>query len=228
MKNLKVGLAGIGKLGSAMMAHWNAENIQIGVYHPSRTKADQFIQRFPNGYLLTEQDLRELDILILALPAGKMMPFMDSITIDGLSSSVIFINMATALPTKIVYERFPDYNVYGIKYMGHSRDLLEKGNGLFITETNLPDQVRELYEPLGKIIKDQEERLVEINKLATYYAVKTAVEIEKEFSKKGYPPAYLKRALTSLAPEVIRSYSEGNLGHFGQEIVREIREKDAD
>nr|WP_285289087.1 NAD(P)-binding domain-containing protein [Bacillus sp. ISL-47] len=224
-------MAGIGKLGAAMMAHWNEENIQIGIYHPSRTKAEQFIRRFPNGYLLNEQDLREVDILILALPAGKVIPFMENIAAEALSSSVIFINMATALPTKVVCKRFPSYNVYGIKYMGHSRDLLEHGNGLFITEEHLPEQVMELYKPLGKINKDGEDRLVEINKLATYYAVKTAVEIEKDFTNKGYPSAYIKRALTSLAPEVIRSYSEGNLGHFAQEIVREIKEsseKDAD
>jgi hypothetical protein len=231
VKNLKVALAGIGKLGSAMMVHWKKLNIKIGVYHPSRTKAEQFIQRFPNCYLLTEQDLREVDILILALPAGKVIPFMEKMLAEGNSSSVSFINMATALPTKEIKGNFPSYKVYGLKYMGHSRDLLEHGNGLFTTEDHLPDSVMELCKPLGQIIKDREDRLVEINKLATYYAVRTAVEIENDFTKKGYPPAYIKRALTSLAPEVIRSYSEGNLGHFAQEIVREIKEsseKDAD
>ncbi len=231
MENKKVGLAGIGKLGTAMMAHWNRSNMPIGIYHPNRIKAKQFIQGFSNCSLLTEQELKGMDIIIFALPAGRVIPFMENIWKEGDSSSASFINMATALPTAKIREKFPVYNLYGIKYMGHSRDLYEHGNGLFITEDHLPDPILNLFKPLGQIINEKEEKLVEINKLATYFAVKTAVEIENDFSKKGYPPAYIKRALTSLAPEVIRSYSEGNLGHFAQEIVKEIQEtnkKDAD
>ncbi|GLB60517.1 NAD(P)-binding domain-containing protein [Cytobacillus sp. NCCP-133] len=224
MKNLKIGLAGIGKLGTAMMAHWQKANIEIGVYHPNRMKAQQFIQRFPNGHLLAELELRDLDILLLAVPAGKVIPFIESMAaIDD--SSISFINMATSLPTREISEKFPAYSVYGVKYMGHSRDLLEHGNGLFITGNQLPNEVMALFNPLGKIEIDREERLVGVNKLATYYAVKIAVEIENEFTKQGYPPSYIKRVLTSLAPEVIRSYSQGNLGHFAQEIVKEIREE---
>jgi hypothetical protein len=132
--------------------------------------------------------------------------------------------MATALPTKKIRERFPSCKVFGLKYMGHSRDLMENGKGLFVTEYHLPASIHDLFRPVGEIIIDREETVLEVNKLATYFAVKTAVEIESEFAGKGYHPAYIKRGLTSLAPEVIRSYSEGTLGHFAKEIVKEIHE----
>lgn len=219
---MKIGLAGIGKLGSAMMTHWNKSNLPIGIFHPDSSKAEQFAERYPNAHPLTDNEMRHMDMILLALPAGKVISFMDSIIPEN--SSIVFINMATALPTKKIKERFPSCKVCGLKYMGHSRDLMENGKGLFITEDQLPAPIQDLFRPVGEIIKDSEERVAEINKLATYYAVKTAVEIENELTGKGYDPAYIKRGLTSLAPEVIRSYSEGTLGHFAKEIVKEIQE----
>ncbi|EWG10336.1 NAD(P)-binding domain-containing protein [Cytobacillus firmus] len=219
---MKIGLAGIGKLGAALMTHWYKSNLSIGIFHPDRSKAEQFAEKFPNAHPLTDNEMRQMDIILLALPAGKVISFMDSIIQEN--SSIAFINMATALPTKKIKERFPFCKVFGLKYMGHSRDLMENGKGLFITEDHLPAQIQDLFRPMGEIIRDSEERVAEVNKLATYFAVTTAVEIENEMTGKGYHPAYIKRALASLAPEVIRAYSEGTLGHFAKEIVKEIQE----
>jgi pyrroline-5-carboxylate reductase len=224
MKTNKVGLVGIGRLGKAMMTHWEKHTIKIGVYHPSETKLEPFVQQFSNSYSLTESDLLELDVLILALPALTVIPFISNLHTDRkIPFSTPIINMATALDTKDVKAKFPDLNILGVKYMGHARDLLEHGNGLFITETPLPKHIEALYQYLGSIKIDQESLLSDVNKLATYYAVKAALEIEREFAKIGLPSDYVKRALTSLAPEVIRGYSEGTLGHFANEIVNEIK-----
>jgi pyrroline-5-carboxylate reductase len=224
MKHQKIGLVGLGKLGKAMMTHWDKKRIAVGVYHPVHTKAEQFLQPFQNGYLLTESELRDVDILILALPATEVISFITWLKLPINAPYIpIIINMATNLPTKEITVQFPDLMVHGVKYMGHSKDLIEHGNGLFITESTLPPNTAELFQELGKLKIDSENCLTEVNKLASYFALKTALNIETEFLKRGLSPAYLKRALTSLAPEVIRSYSEGSLGHFAKEIVKEIK-----
>ncbi|MGG1675286.1 NAD(P)-binding domain-containing protein [Neobacillus sp. NRS-1170] len=219
---MKAGLVGIGKLGTAMMTHWHQSSIPIGIYHPVKKKAEDFVQQFQNGYYLSEQELTKLDVLILALPSMQVIPFISSLKIDV---STHFINMATALYTKEIKTSFPALNIHGVKFMGHWKDLLDHGNGLFITETTLPLNIEDLYHCLGKIKLDREDCLTEVNKLATYYAIKAAIEIEKDFSGKGISSEYVKRALTSLAPEVMRSYSEGNLGHFAMDIVKEVQAK---
>jgi hypothetical protein len=226
MKELKIGLVGIGKLGTAMMTHWEEKYLKIGVYHPEKTKAQHFVEKFPNSYCLTNGELKQLDILILALPAGVVIPFITTLVTIQKLPYPLFINMATALHTAEIKAEFPFINVIGVKYMGHSRDLMEHGNGLFITEDAIPEQIEELYRYLGEIKIDNERSLMDVNKLATYLAIKTAFEIENEFTKRGYPSEYVKRALTSLAPEVIRGYCEGNLGHFAQEIIKEIKRKE--
>ncbi|MFJ5760359.1 NAD(P)-binding domain-containing protein [Neobacillus sp. NPDC093182] len=224
----RIGLVGIGKLGTAMMTHWNKKGIKIGVYHPMKSKAEQFVQNFQHSYILLDSELTELDVLILALPATEVIPFISSLKIQSnLQQTHEIINMATNLPTREISSKFPSLNVYGVKYMGHGRDLLEHGNGLFITEAALSKKSEELFRILGKVIIDSENCLTEVNKLATYFALKTAIDLETEFTKRRLSPEYLKRALTSLAPEVIRSYSNGTLGHFAKEILKEIQsEKD--
>jgi pyrroline-5-carboxylate reductase len=224
MKQEKIGLIGIGKLGTAMMTHWDKQGISIGVYHPVKSKAEQFVQNFQHGYILMENERTEVDVLILALPAIEVIPFISSLKIhSNLQQSPDIINMATNLHTNEVKSKFPSLNVHGVKYMGHGRDLLEHGNGLFITEASLPNKIAEIFQFLGKVIIDSENCLTEVNKLATYFALKTAIDLESEYTKRGLSPEYLKRALTSLAPEVIRSYSNGTLGHFAKEIIKEIQ-----
>lgn len=224
MKPKRVGLVGIGKLGTALITHWDKKGITIGVYHPMKSKAEQFVQNFQHGYILMESELTELDVLILALPATEVIPFISSLKIQSnLQQTPEIINMATNLPTREISSKFPSLNVYGVKYMGHGRDLLEHGNGLFITEAALSKKSEELFRILGKVIIDSENCLTEVNKLATYFALKTAIDLETEFTKRRLSPEYLKRALISLAPEVIRSYSNGTLGHFAKEIIEEIQ-----
>jgi pyrroline-5-carboxylate reductase len=222
-----IGLVGIGKLGTAMLTHWDKKGIPIGIYHPMKTKAEQLVQNFQNVYILKESELKELDILILALPAMEVIPFISSLAIQSNSEkSPDIINMATNLPTNDIITKFPSLNVHGVKYMGHGRDLLEHGNGLFITEAALSEKIEELFQYLGKVRIDSENCLTEVNKLATYFALKTAINLETEFAKRGLSPEYLNRALTSLAPEVIRSYSDGTLGHFAMEIIKEIQSEE--
>ena len=222
--NAKVGLVGIGRLGTALMNHWCKNRIKVGIYHPNQSKAERFVQRFSNGYILTRNELDQLDYLILALSAKDIVPFISKLSSESLMvSNLQFINMATALQTKQLKEQFPNYEILGIKYMGHAKDLLDNGNGLFISESKLPSEIEILFNYLGKIVIDSEEILNEVNRVATYYAIKASMEIDTIMTKKGLSSDYVERALTSLAPYIMRSYYEGNLGHFAKDIVKEIQ-----
>jgi pyrroline-5-carboxylate reductase len=223
LRRAKVGLVGIGKLGKALMEQWNKTNIPIGVYHPSLPKTEDFVRHYQNSYILTPSKFEEIEVFILALPAKEIIPFISNEMKKIQSfSSINIVNMATALNTQEIKKNFPSLNVVGVKYMGQWRDLLENGNGFFITEAFLPKQIEELFLPLGQVKIDREDRLIQVNKLATYYALKSAIAIENEFTKNQFSHEYVKRALTSLAPEVIRSYSNGTLGHFAKEIIKDI------
>ncbi|WP_338451605.1 NAD(P)-binding domain-containing protein [Niallia oryzisoli] len=224
MQQIRVGLVGIGRLGTSLVKQWDQMKKAIGVYHPDTLKLDQFCQSYENSYPINKRELENLDVIILALSAAGIIPFISSLLAEDISlGNTKIVNMATALSTIEICKKFPLLNVYGVKYMGHSRDLLENGDGLFISETSLPTQIEEYFSSIGRIKLDTEERLIEVNTLATYYAAKAAIELESIFAKKALDPEYAARALTSIAPEVIRSYSNGTLGHFAKEIVKELQ-----
>ncbi|WP_394232979.1 NAD(P)-binding domain-containing protein [Niallia oryzisoli] len=224
MQGIKVGLVGIGKLGTALVRQWNQKSKAIGLYHPNTTKLEQFSSSYKNSYPVTKSELGNLDVIILALSASDIIPFISNLLEENISlKNTQVVNMATALSTRDIQQKFPSLNVIGVKYMGHSRDLFENGEALFISETKLSGQIKGYFESIGKIKNDSEERLIQVNKLATYYAAKAAIEIESAFAEKGLSSEYATRALTSIAPEVIRSYSNGTLGHFAKEIVKELK-----
>ncbi|WP_257352174.1 NAD(P)-binding domain-containing protein [Pseudalkalibacillus decolorationis] len=227
MKQTRIGLVGIGKLGSAMMKHWCDLEIPVGIYHPDNSKAKQFTARFTNGYMINKEEINKLSAFILALPADNVVPFISQCLSQRIPlKDTYLINMATTLNTKEISSEFSDLNIVGLKFMGHSNDLFEHANGLFITEQSIPDEILDLFRFLGKVKRDSEEIVIKVNKLATYQAVKAAIDLEKEFAKNNLPPEYKNRALTSLFPEVIRSYSKGSLGYFAREIEKEIKNKD--
>lgn len=107
--------------------------------------------------------------------------------------------------------------------MGHAQDLYEHGDGVFISETPLRKEIEQLFTSLGEVRIESESTLIEINKLATYHAMKAAIEIESIFLGKNIPADYINRALSSIVPEVIRGYRQGNYGHFAKEMIKEIK-----
>lgn len=225
MSELKVGLAGIGKLGAALVKQWDMKKRAIGAYHSNSERARQFTEAYAYAYPLSKQELLRLDVLLLALPANNVARFLEEILEEAEGPvHTIFINMATSLFTPQLTHKFPDVRIAGVKFMGHSQDLWERGAGLFITEAALPRQLKEMFREIGEIKVDKEEVLQDVNKLASYYAVKAAFEIESALEEKGLPSEYKERALASLAPEMIRSYSQGKVGHFGQQVIQELKE----
>ncbi|MBM7552105.1 hypothetical protein [Thalassobacillus pellis] len=222
MTNIKVGLAGIGKLGSAMIKLWEKTNTPIGIYHPSRERITTFIDSHPNCFPI---EIKECDYLFLAIPANCIYPFMTEIlSYQEIPYDTIFINMATSLNTDELKKAYPDLNIQGLKFMGHAADLRTNGNGLFLSEEEFTKDFMKFFNPIGKIEKGSEGMVTHVNKLATYQAVKASIELEKAFKEQKLPDRYKERALSSLFPEVVKAYSKGQLGHFAEDILKELKD----
>ncbi|MEW9670380.1 NAD(P)-binding domain-containing protein [Ammoniphilus sp. 3BR4] len=227
------GIVGIGKLGKAIVHQLQGQQQDIRFYHPNATKAANFQQEFPNTQSVTKEELSRFRHLILALPAGQIVPFIQELEADAISlKDTLLINIATAKLTAELQDTFPHLHWMSLKFMGHSEDLLIHGNGLFIAEPKpnygqLEQEAIQFFSQIGKVMFDEETSVEKLNKLATYYAIKAAKELEAELRRQGFPKEYEARALASLAPEVLRSYSMGTMGHFAQSIADSFEKKDA-
>ncbi|WP_181833137.1 NAD(P)-binding domain-containing protein [Bacillus taeanensis] len=219
----KWGIIGIGKLGTALAAQVQSQ--KIGVYHPNYEKAESFTKNYPHTYALRKSELEKIDYLILSLPAQQISLFLKET--NHLLKSTVLINMATSLKTNDLHLQFPNLTIISMKFIGHSNALRLYGNGLFVTaKQKAAHHVLRFFEEIGTVLDADESLVFEVNKTATTYAVEAAVEIEKNLQKQGYEDVLITTALQSMVPEVIRSYVQGTLGHFAQNIVKEIKQKD--
>lgn len=68
-----------------------------------------------------------------------------------------------------------------------------------------------------------DEKTVEtLNRTATEAAVKAAAALEEQLRQEGWQEPYVRQALASLMPEVIRAYANGQLGAFGKKVSDEL------
>lgn len=229
MEQEQWGIAGTGNLGGAILTQLAKGNRFIRYYHPDASKAEAIAKAYPGHSSISREELDSLDFLILALPADQVAPFVRGLIDSGQSlGSATLINMATVLSTAELKKQFPHVNWLGMKFMGHSADLRERGNGLFVTEQSetlglQQEKAIRFFEQLGQVMIDRETVVEEVNVLATRVAVKAALELERAIREGGYRQEYASRALVSVAPEVMRSYVTGTMGHFARKIVEQLK-----
>ncbi|MBO9129533.1 NAD(P)-binding domain-containing protein [Bacillus sp. 165] len=215
---MQIVIAGIGKLGTALLTQFEKCGISLGVFHPNSEKASLCVQKYSLHKAVTMKELGEADLVMAAVPANRIDAFTESI--KSLHKP-LFINMATAVPTSRLQKQYSSLQWTGVKFVGQADDLRENGNGLFVIEEPHP-VISGLYSQIGRVIVDKEETVEKVNRLATYYAIKAAKELENELRSKGYNSEYEKQVLQSLVPGVVRSYAQGTLGHFGKEIAAQL------
>ncbi|WLR53047.1 hypothetical protein LC040_09230 [Bacillus tianshenii] len=214
---MKIGLVGIGRLGTAILAH-NYQN--IGIYHYDTKKAQQFIKETEHIDLLSIEDLSQLDVCIFALPPQQIETLLTKL--QEKETTTTFINMATALSTTSLREKFPQLHLIGVKYMGNAATLKTRGDGLFIAETELPKELVSFYEQAGRVVVDDETIVQHVNQTATKIALQASLEMEQQLRSEDVKQAYIQEALQSVAPEVLRAYSRDELGGFARAILQQL------
>lgn len=222
-------VAGIGKLGRALLSQFEKQGMQVGIFHPDINKANDCLQEYPLHHIVTMEELGSADFLILALPAKQIIPFVENLESHQISlQKPVLVNMATAAHTSDLKGEYPDLKWVGMKFVGQADNLRKHGNGLFVTEECSGEgdskfvSVSRMFSEIGRVITDSETTVEKVNRIATFHAIKAAKEVEQELRTGGYQSEYEKRVLLSLVPEVVRSYANGTLGHFGQSIAAQF------
>ncbi len=208
------------------MTQWNRAGIQVAVFHPHSDKKHSFTQKYELAKAVSLDDFHRFSTVILAIPPGAVSEFINEHEYHFLKATT-FINMATAQDTEEIQQKFPQLSIVAMKLMGNAADLELRGNGLFVTEQPVNQPVNHLFSAIGNIVIDEEQTVSNGNKLATYYALKMATELEAEAKFQNIDPIYVERMLTSLAPEVIRAYAQEELGGFGKKVLETLRLEDS-
>src|SRR5699024_6471112 len=153
-------------------------------------------------------------MVLLALPAEKISPFLKKAQGEVFSNNMkpTFVNLSSLVDTKELQNEFLDFQIYGVKMIGHADYLYKYGNGVFLTETSLDtedfQEIRFLFEKIGRLFKDNEDVVKEVNGLAIKNIIQACVNFIEE--TKEYPSDYRKKAMDTIFPNTMRLYREGN------------------
>lgn len=220
------GIAGIGHLGKALTKQLEEVGVQVHVYHPNPQKRTKFASNFKEAKAVSFPELLNQPIVLLALPAEAIHPFLKNIKeeVSSRDTQPIFVNLSSLVNTKELQNNFPYLQLYGVKMVGHADYLYEYGEGVFLTETSLDtkefQEVRYIFEKIGKLFEDNEDVVKEVNGLAIKNIIQACVNFEEE--TKDYPSDYREKAMDTIFPNTMRLYREGSFDGFMLKVMDEM------
>ncbi|MFC4737746.1 NAD(P)-binding domain-containing protein [Bacillus daqingensis] len=224
-ETIRWGLAGIGKIGAALLAGWDRQGLTTEIYHPDEHRRRAAASSAAGAREAAKEELPHLDYLVLALPADSIAPFIEDLEQSGLNMRrTTLVNMATTKGTASLRKQFPEHRFAGMKAAVHAETLRRGEAVLFVSPEAASDQTLKLrFEALGDVINGEEKTVETLNRTATEAAVKAAAALEEQLRQEGWQELYIRQALASLMPEVIHAYADGRLGAFGRKLADELR-----
>src|SRR5699024_281712 len=171
----------------------------------------------------------EQSIVLLALPAQTIPIFLKNVQREVSSNNVkpAFVNLSSLVDTNNLQKEFPDFQIYGIKMVGHANYLYEHGDGIFLNETSIETKefqdIRYLFEKIGRIFQENENIVKEINGLAIRNIIEACVKFEEE--AKNYSSIYREKAMDTIFPNTMKLYREGSFDDFMLKVMEEMNLK---
>src|SRR5699024_1140829 len=226
---MKCGIAGIGHLGKALTQQLEEVGVQIYAYHPTPLRQIEFASNFKEVQAVNFSELLNQPIVLLALPAEAIQTFFKNAQ-EEISSNDIqptFVNLSSLVNTTELQNEFPYFQIYGVKMVGHADYLYEYGDGVFLTKTSLDteefQEIRFLFEKIGRLFEDNEDVVREVNGLAIKNIIQACVTFEEE--TKDYPSDYRDKAMDTIFPNTMRLYREGSFDGFMLKVMDEMNLK---
>ncbi|CAM3723685.1 hypothetical protein [Alkalicoccus chagannorensis] len=231
MNRITWGIAGAGKLGSALLHQWNLAGMPGALYHPDEDKRERYAGAYRLMRGISAPSLSGLDCLLLALPPDRLKSFPKDVSAAGADlTRTTLVNLSTSLHTDELRVMYPDYQWAGVKFAGHASRLKTEGAGAFVMEDQpLParhtDHLRLLFERIAPVISAEEAAVWTMNQAAVKEAVTSASRLSTKAAEHGYPHALAEASCRSTLPGTAEAYLTGSLGAFGRKVAEELEER---
>ena len=222
-EKLSIMIFGAGRMGE-ILAGSMCTNHRLVVYDQNENKGREVADAFGCHYGIPEEELSKVDIIILALPPAVTVSTLSSLR-QWLRPGTVVINIATTIAKNQLRPVMPEHiHLVGAKIVGHYREMREMPAIIVDADTDKGKEVASLlFSELGKVTFGDEKLVNLINTIATREAFRCSVRIEEQLLDAGVNPDLILSALKVVAAGSIKSYAEGDIGPFAQELLREIR-----
>ena len=223
---MRIGMIGAGRMGRILAARMALEH-EVVMYDADVSGAKKVADalRLTAVASLTEMNV---DAVVLAVPDSAVESCIMKLRDVDKPWTVFSVatNISREMLAAMAEEKVSCLNV---KIIGHAGEMSRGQNPVVVIDEGAIDIVRgaqQIFASVGTVLVGNADQVKRINSVATEEALKAAVAIERELLLAGITdPEKLRGALSQVAPGVLRSYAEDDLGPFARGIVKALHDK---
>ena len=223
---MRIGMIGAGRMGRILAARMALEH-EVVIYDADVSGAKKVADdlRLTGVASLAEMNV---DVVVLAVPDSAVESCIMKLRDVDKPWKVFSVatNISREMLAAMAEEKVSCLNV---KIIGHAGEMSRGQNPVVVIDEGAIDIVRgaqQIFASVGTVLVGNADQVKRINSVATEEALKAAVAIERELLLAGITdPEKLRGALSQVAPGVLRSYAEDDLGPFARGIVKALHDK---
>ncbi|UMZ73898.1 NAD(P)-binding domain-containing protein [Natranaerofaba carboxydovora] len=230
---MKIGLIGIGRLGSQIAKYLLLAQKEILAYHQDKEKAENFCREYDYyGKIEPTNDIKEIsntDVVILTLPSEVTLDVARTLK-KVLKKDQWVINTATEVYLTELKSELSKESIVAAKIIGNAYEI-EKGEkpGIVLDGHNekLVEKSVNLFSNLGYAIKGDEKDVSKINKIGAIEAIRTVLRIEKRLDENNIEldDEMYNAFLNNVVAGTVKTYSMGNIGPFLEKVITQLKKE---
>ena len=223
---MRIGMIGAGRMGRILAARMALEH-EVVMYDADVSGAKKVADALRLTAVASLAEMN-VDAVVLAVPDSAVESCIMKLRDVDKPWTVFSVatNISREMLSAMAEEKVSCLNV---KIIGHAGEMSRGQNPVVVIDEGAIDIVREaqqIFASVGTVLVGNADQVKRINSVATEEALKAAVAIERELLLAGITdPEKLRGALSQVAPGVLRSYAEDDLGPFARGIVKALHDK---
>ena len=223
---MRIGMIGAGRMGRILAARMALEH-EVVMYDADVSGAKKVADALRLTAVASLAEMN-VDAVVLAVPDSAVESCIMKLRDVDKPWTVFSVatNISREMLAAMAEEKVSCLNV---KIIGHAGEMSRGQNPVVVIDEGAIDMVRraqQIFASVGTVLVGNADQVKRINSVATEEALKAAVAIERELLLAGITdPEKLRGALSQVAPGVLRSYAEDDLGPFARGIVKALHDK---
>lgn len=220
---ITVAVVGAGRMGSVVARQLPGETRKIIIdIDPSkaRTLADVV-----GGTACTELTAAaEADLVAVVLPTSAVNETVSRL-LDIVKKGAVILNMATtARIDPVMARKNSEVLVADAKIIGHAASMARGGAGILVVKTDDPKVFHLIQQqcPGFSVVQGDADLVSAINTIGSTEGIKAAVGVRKQLRTMNIPEDWITVAIRTVCAGTMLSFTENDLGHFAQELVRKL------
>ena len=223
---MRIGMIGAGRMGRILAARMALEH-EVVMYDADVSGAKKVADALRLTAVASLAEMN-VDAVVLAVPDSAVESCVMKLRDVDKPWTVFSVatNISREMLAAMAEDKVPCLNV---KIIGHAGEMSRGQNPVVVIDDGSIEMVQraqQIFASVGTVLVGNADQVKRINSVATEEALKAAVAIERELLLAGITdPEKLRGALSQVAPGVLRSYAEDDLGPFARGIVKALHDK---